>query len=457
MPPDLKTHRDRVGPSLVASPYSYYGLFSGYYDAYVTGTLANISGTGEHMTYLYDMTNEPTMGHTWKNLLTARTKLSLPGADSYDAEFSGAAYYGDVALIGNGGYLTRSFDDGSTWSSPLHVFPLSSDTSLAYDGQGTLYATNTLALGQIARALPDHTWTSAQPIPPTQATLVNPGAGGDRLWMTADKQRSDFLYITWHGSDDKGHISYCNGTATCDNASAWCPDWSDVLNSSLACGNSYNPACLIEAGGDHVWVLVSGDPAAILPSPYNEICGPADDPTWTCGEDVALHEIDNYGELGPLPGGGCTAPHLGPAHCLYFQDQAYYDNHQLHLETGTTSVYPGNYRGGWRDRLAVSPDGRQVAVSVRGYRDTSTGNPCTPGSSQCRADVFTAMFSDATGWCGSIGCGLDSIAQTGMFVANFDSAPPLAWVDHILPCHDDVRQWCGCQLLVRLPRQPCRR
>ncbi len=373
-------------------------------------------------------------------MLTARDVVGWgDGSAKLDGEVSGAAFWGDIALIDIYGNVVRSVDDGSTWTVPKDFIVTDrDDTNIAYDSNGTLYITNMsggitpsqisscggLTCGLvIARATGLTTFTAPHYVGPIANYLT------DRPWMTADKSRPNFLYAAWHGATSQhtslGYFTYChggpNGTTTCDNDSAWCTPWALPVRLPPQPYDRVS-TYLVESGAGAVWLALGYDTACDpIPSPYDA--------------SVGIRKISNWQDLGA----SCTTPDWSsePVQCLYYRvNQA--SGSQYHPESpvpdaGVTAS-PGNYRR-WSSRLQVSQDGN-LAVTLQaltGVNINGNDSPCTSSYSQCRLDVFTAIYSPGTGWClPSGGCSNSApVNQTQMYRANRDSFSQ--WVDHTVP------------------------
>lgn len=403
MPSELLAGRDVIGPANYGTA-DFNGTIKTYHH-YVVGALTTVR-------YLYDFesTEAGGMGKTWHNLLTARDTVSLAGLS---AEFSGAARFGDVMLLGCQ-FGMRSLDDGNTWAGPTTIFSSSScDTSVGYDSAGNLYATNvSLPNVQVARATGTSTWTAPITIPPTAGILA------DRPWMTTDKLRANYLYLVRSASSTNGRIAYCNGTATCDNASAWCPasastNW--ALPSRTGCfGYRGAPGCWVEQSGDGtVWVTVQDDTSCDpIPTGYTA--------------SVGVRRITNLASLGA----SCTQPTLSSPECLYVVHRA--PSPSTQLNGGASS--PGDNRR-WGSRLAVAGDSSRIMMTFQAYRDLSGGGPCLASSTRCRSDILTVSRTSANGWCANGGCRWTDVRHPNMWLANWDNSPlsNLPWVDHFIP------------------------
>lgn len=391
--------------------------------AYLAFTPGDIAGTG----YLYQMQSpsDGVQGAVWHNLLAPQSSSPVTFPSLGTAEFSGAEFFGQVALGDTGGNVVVSTDDGVTWNSVPNPFPpgpSTSDTSLSYDAQGNLWQTiidtSTPQWGVGLARIP-----SGTPTGPFAPYIVIPGSNNpttgvrDRPWMVARHDLPNFLFVTWQDiSAFQGQISYCSGGISCDAAgAAWCGPY--ALPGQCESGG----ACFVTQSADgNIWIAIGN------PSPLS--CAPP--PGMRA---VGVARIGNLPALGPT----CQTPTYDVVDCIFYTSQPPAGPGQQPLGLPWPS---GQAVWDLRIEGAQEPGSGDVALAVRDWIDVATGLPCTSASiAQCRPDVRLLRRDSASQrWVGpTIGSPAllapFSIPSGGAFSANGDQTMPLQWSSHILP------------------------
>lgn len=418
LPADMLAGRDLFGLSVNAGITT-----DGRYEAFTTGQLTST------IMYMYLMETVPDGAGArfpiWSNLMAplsgaaAQTPITLP-LPAQTSEFSGAEFYGTVALGDTLGNVALSRDDGSTWTQLGNPFagPTNGDTSLGFDSTGALYQTildcsgpgesclggpRTVAIARVAAGGPG--FGGALRISPTIGTV------NDRPWMVVRRDVPNFVLVTYWATSGAGAITYCSGATPCDQSGAvWCPA-STPANFSCVPGS----ACFATQAGDgSIWFAIDGSPGGNA-----GMCSPS-----TGYRSVAVTRLTNLAALGT----GCAAPVLGSPTCLYYVAEPPVAPTQQ--PQGIT--FPSS-QGAWSLRIEGARDSGDIAVAIRDWQDVATAGPCTSSSAQCRPEVRVLRRFATTGvWLGPLAaCGGGFL--NGTCSANADQAFPQQWASHILP------------------------
>ena len=274
--------------------------------------------------------------------------------------------------------------------------------------------------------------------------LISTTAEGDRPWMIARHDTSNFVLVTWRGgatpnSVSGGEITYCSGTTPCDSlGSSWCGPFALPAGCGMACP-------ITQTGGGGLWVALSnpvppGDPN------YPTNWGPSGGCPGVDGYDVVgISEIENWRQLGT----GCSAPILSLPECIYYVSEPPSGQTQDPLGNAVPAGLARPFQmASWSLRFAGSGDSDDVALAISDWVDVATGNPCNqppPGNCAamplqpyctCRPEVRLLRHDAATGiWGGPGGRAARApIMSLAGFSANSDAgALPLRPTSHVLP------------------------